>query len=176
MISIKKSTLTFVRSDIDDKMYMVRDLEDKSKAANMLSRLKINIHKIRDHLMDNITNYPEMEPYIRQLERKLRETEYNESTEDSIHTSYSVNKGEQLVFCLRSKEQRNKLHRLNLVMYVTLHEMAHVACPEFGHTELFKEIFAFLTRVAIKLNIYKRIPFEENPQEYCGLQIENSIV
>jgi predicted RND superfamily exporter protein len=176
LVGMKKTTLIYVQSDIDDKMYLVRDLGDKQRAANMLSRLKVNIYKIRDHLVKNIGKYPNMEPHIKQLNRKLKHTEYNESTEDSVYTSYSVNKGEQIVFCLRSKEYKNELHSLNLVMYVTLHEMAHVACPEFGHTALFKEIFAFFAKIAIEMGIYKRIPFNKYRQEYCGLYIENSII
>ena len=61
-------------------------------------------------------------------------------------------------------------------MYVTLHEMAHVACPEFGHTPLFKNIFLFFTQVAIDLNLYRKIPFDEDPREYCGLTISDSII
>ena len=88
---------------------------------------------------------------------------------------YSVNKGEQIVFCLRSKNT-GKLHSLNLVMYVALHEMAHVACPEYGHTKLFKKIFAFFTKTAIEMGIYERIPFNQRPEEYCGLTITDSII
>ena len=32
-----------------------------------------------------------------------------ESSEDSVYTSYSVNKGEEIVFCLRSRKIKNKL-------------------------------------------------------------------
>jgi len=176
LLGFRKGTLKYVMSDIDDEYYLVRDLEDKQKAANMLARLKKNIHNLRNHLVQNISSYPEMADYIRQLDRKLKYTEYHESEEDSVYTSYSVNKGEQIVFCLRSKENRDKLHKLNLVMYVTLHEMAHVACPEYGHTPLFKKIFAFLTQVAIDEGLYKKIPFDDNPKEYCGLTISDSII
>jgi len=81
-----------------------------------------------------------------------------------------------LVFCLRSKNNKMKLHDINLMMYVVLHEISHIACPEYGHTDLFKKIFSFLTNVAINIGIYKRIDFKINPSEYCGLTITNSIV
>ena len=32
-----------VKSDIDDKLYTVRDLKDKTRAANMLARIKQNL-------------------------------------------------------------------------------------------------------------------------------------
>ena len=70
----------------------------------------------------------------------------------------------------------NELHDLNLLMYVALHEMAHVGCKEYGHTPLFKKIFAFYTNVAIELNLYKKIYFNSDPMEYCGLIISESII
>lgn len=176
LIKRQRSSLKLTTSDIDGKMYWVRDLEDKKRAANMLAKIRYNINKLRNHLVKNIDDYPKMRPYIKQMDRKIRYTRFSESTPESVYTSYSVNKGEQIVFCLRSKYYKNKMHKLNLVMYVTLHELAHVACPEYGHTKLFKKIFAFLTNVAIEHNIYERIPFDENPTEYCGLTIGDSIV
>lgn len=176
IIQNKSYNLKYIQSDIDDNYYLVRDLEDKQKAANMLARIRKNIYLIKNHLVNNIEKYPEMSDHIKQLDRKLKHTHFSESTEGSVYTSYSVNKGEKIVFCLRSKYEKNKLHRLNLVMYVTLHEMAHVACPEYGHTPLFKKIFAFLVSVAMDIGLYKRLPFDEDPQEYCGLTISDSII
>ena len=129
-----------------------------------------------NHLDTNKEEYSEYREYIEQLVRKIGDININESSEDSMYTSYSVNKGEQIVFCLRSKKNKNKIHDLNLVMYVALHEISHVACPEFGHTQLFKKIFAFFTRVAIDIGIYKKINFRIDPLEYCGLIISDSII
>ena len=61
-------------------------------------------------------------------------------------------------------------------MYVTLHEIAHIACPEYGHTPLFNKIFAFFTETASDIGLYKKISFETSPREYCGLTISNSII
>lgn len=171
-----KKEVKYVTSDIDNKNYLVRDLEDKQKAANMLARIKKNIIIIMNHLDTNKEEYSEYREYIEQLVRKIGDININESSEDSMYTSYSVNKGEQIVFCLRSKKNKNKIHDLNLVMYVALHEISHVACPEFGHTQLFKKIFAFFTRVAIDIGIYKKINFRIDPLEYCGLIISDSII
>ena len=58
---------------------------------------------------------------------------------DQYETSKKINKGEEIVFCLRSIPD-NKLHNINELMYVAIHEIAHVGCPEIGHTSLFKKI------------------------------------
>ena len=156
---------------------MVRDLKDKQKAANMLARIKKNILTIVNHLEQyKYTKYKDYKKYIDQLSNKIKYVVINESSIDSVYTSYSINKGEQIVFCLRSKKYTNKLHKLNLIMYVALHELAHVACPEYGHTSLFKKIFAFFTDIAIDIGIYTKIYFNMKPLEYCGLIISDSIV
>jgi len=180
MYSLRKLSLkdaVYVKSTIDNNLYLVRDLEDKVDAADMLAKIKKNMDILVEHLYDNKDDkYKEYKKYIKQLKRRLNSGDVSESSEDSIYTSYSVNKGEEVVFCLRSKKTINKMHNLNLMMYVALHEMAHVATPEYGHTPLFKKNFAFLTNVAIELNIYDKVNFEVNAVEYCGLNITDSIV
>ena len=169
--------VTYVTSNVDNRKYLVRDLPDKQKAANLLSRVRENIMKLVKYLNEHQNDkFSEYKPYIEQLSRKINTTVFSETNGSSKYTSYSVNKGDQIVFCLRSKEHKNKLHDLNLIMYVALHEIAHVATPELGHTPLFKKIFAFFTEVAISIGIYKYIPFTSDPMEYCGLTINESII
>ncbi|AYV78450.1 MAG: hypothetical protein Edafosvirus13_15 [Edafosvirus sp.] len=173
-----RGDVVYTKSDIDDQLYLVRELKDKQKAANMLARLKQNIMTLTNYLVEN-KNSEKFKPYIQyidQLAEKIKNVVITESAGDSIYTSYSVNKGEEIVFCLRSRKNKDQLHDLNLIMYVALHEMAHVACPEFGHTELFKKIFAFLTNVAVELGLYKKMDFDTDPAEYCGLTITDSII
>ncbi len=166
-----------VKSDIDSNFYLVRDVPDKQYASNMLAKITMNMKKLNNYLYDNKNKFPKYEKYINQLNEKLKNTKIQESTDNGIYTSYSINKGEQIVFCLRSRKNNNgKLHDLNLLMYVVLHEMAHVACPEYGHTELFKDIFAFLTTEAVKISIYNKINFKNDNREYCGLTITDSII
>jgi len=168
----------YVKSELDNKEYLVRDLPDKQEAANMLARLKLNIDKLVEHLYENkeIAEFSEYKEFIEQLKRNIKNTIIYETKLKAEYTSYSVNKGEELVFCVRSKEIPERLHKLNLVMYVCLHELAHVANPEYGHGEQFQKIFVFFTKEAIKIGIYKKEEFFQNPQEYCGININESIV
>lgn len=166
-----------VRSDIDSKFYIVRDEETKQRASNMLGRIRKNILTLTNYLVQNRdSKYKHMAPYIDQLSSRIKSVKISESDGSSKYTSYSVNKGEELVFCLRSKKGINIMHELNLVMYVALHEIAHIACPEFGHTPLFKKIFTFFTKISAKIGVYKIIPFGYDSREYCGLIISDSVV
>ncbi len=175
-IRTSNGEVSYAVSDIDGKKYLVRDLDDKQKAANMLARIKQNIDTLINHMYKNKdTKYSENRQYVEQLASKIKGVVISESKQNSKYTSYSVNKGEELVFCVRSKRTK-EMHDINLVMYVALHEIAHIGCPEFGHGPLFKKIFAFFTTVAIQQGLYQRIDFREEPTEYCGLMITDSIV
>jgi len=176
ILKLEKHEVIYVRSSIDNRDYLVRDLPDKDEAANLLATTRKNIFILTNHLYENRdTKYKDNKENIEQLYSKIQNVIINESSEDSSYTSYSVNKGEQIVFCLRSKHN-NEFHDINLIMYVVLHEMAHVGCKEYGHTPLFKKIFAFYTLVAINLGLYTKMDFNNDPTEYCGLMISESII
>lgn len=176
-IKYQRHDVIYIKSDVDDEYYLVRDLADKQEASNILAKIKQNIIGLTKYLYDNKdTKYIEYSSYITQLYERIKNVIVIESSEDSVYTSYSVNKGEQIIFCLRSRKIKNQLHKLNLLMYVVLHEISHVACPEYGHTPLFKKIFAFITTVAIGINLYQKIDFTHDPTEYCGLTITDSII
>lgn len=161
----------------DKNKYLVYNDTKKNDSAILLSDVINNMFKLKDYLYENISKYPEFDQYIRQLHKNLHKDRslIYENDPNSKLTSFSVNKGEEIAFCLRSKKT-NELHQLNLIMYVALHEMAHIACPEIGHGELFKKIFKFLTEIAIELKLYKLDNYEANPVEYCGMMLSSNIL
>ncbi len=167
-ITYHNDNVTHVISDLDGEPYLVRNVKDKRQASNMLAKIKENIMTISEFMNTNINAYPDYAQYISQLHTRIQNVVIVESSENSVYTSYSVNKGEQIVFCLRSKLIKNQMHDMNLVMYV--------ACPTIGHEEPFKKIFAFITKIATELKLYSKIEFKENPTEYCGLTITESII
>jgi hypothetical protein len=181
--------MTYIRSDFDNELYMVRNRKDKKKAANLLARIKHNIHGITKYMYEKLQNpktnnlerYKEFSPYILQLHEKIKNVVVKESASNSVYTSYTVNKGEQIIFCIRSKVltktiESNDLHDINLLMYVALHEISHVACPEYNHTPLFKKIFKFICEEGIEMGIYQKIDFNTNPEEYCGMNITDTVI
>lgn len=171
--------MVYVKSNLDNSYYLVRNVDDKQQAANMLSKLRINTLELSKYLYthrDDKSN-KEYREYIDRLYQRTPDIIFLESTQNSIYTSYSVNKGEQIVFCIRSKDLRNSIHNLNLIMYVVLHELAHVACPIYdNHGPLFQKIFLFLTSNAIKIKLYEKIDFNSKPEKYCGMMITDSII
>lgn len=173
--------MTYVKSSLNNKYYLVQNVQDKLNSANMLAKINNNILLLSEYLYDHRDDKENLEykEYIELLYNKAPHIILTESTPDSKYTSYSVNKGEQIVFCLRTKSisGNGKLHDINLVTYVVLHEISHVACPIYdNHGPLFNKIFAFITKNAIKIKIYNKIDFNKNPEEYCGMTITDSII
>jgi hypothetical protein len=174
---MNKNNVIYAKSNIDNLDYLVRNDSNKQEAANLLSVIIARLFVIKDFLYNNMNEYPKYNKYIKRLYKNLNRnrTKIYETEKNSQYTSYSVNKGEELVFCLRSKED-DSFHDINLLMYVALHEISHIACPEIGHTPLFKKIFRFFTKVAIKIKIYKYDNYNNYPQEYCGMTLNSTII
>lgn len=165
-----------VKSDIDSQLYYVRDVKGSQNAANMLARIRQNIIRISSEMYTSSKEQDKLFPYIKRLYDKAKNIEIIENNDDSMYTSYSVNKGEKIIFCLRSKKT-GELHDMNLIMYVVLHEISHVACPIYdNHGALFREIFSFITQFAIGIGLYSKIDFSHDIREYCGMDISSSIV
>lgn len=173
---INRNNIIYVESTSGTKFLVHKDNLKKEK-ANLLGDVVEKMYILKNHLVMNSDIFSEYKEYIKQLEVNFNQsrTVIYETEPESNLTSYSVNKGEELSICLKSKKT-GELHELNLLMYVVIHEMAHFACPEIGHGNLFKKIFKKFAQEAIKIGIYKKENFESNPIEYCGMILSSSII
>lgn len=170
------SEVIYIKHSASNKSYLVRNMNDKIDAVNMLDNIEKNLKKLIKILTveKETINNTEMYKYIMTIDNKIHDVEIQESMPNSSYTSYSVNKGELLVFCIRSKETF-KIHDLNELLYVAIHEIAHIGCPEVGHTDLFFKINKYLINKAIQYNIYKYIDYRLFNKEYCGMQLTINI-
>jgi predicted metal-dependent hydrolase len=157
-------------SKVDGKTYLVRNLPDKQKAADLIANTKQKLIKLVDYLEEKYPNDPRVERMI----INFKPDKIMESTPDSKYTSYSVNKGEKVVLCLRSRNSKEELVEDNVLMFVALHEMAHICTKSIGHTDEFWNNFKWLLKNSIDINIYTKQDFRKNPQEYCGTTITDS--
>lgn len=163
----KNKDLTYVVSKVDDRKYLVRNLPDKQEAADMIATVRENLVKLAQELKKKNEGNIDIERMI----NNFNPNNIVESEKSSKYTSYSINKGEKTVYCLRSRDDKNELVKLNTIMFVALHELAHTMSKSIGHTKEFWDNFRILLRNAIKLGIYKRVNYNEKPVKYCGVEI-----
>ena len=79
--------------------------------------------------------------------------------------SYTINK--KVIHLCTKDPQNGKYYDKNTLMFVVLHELAHVLCRDVGHTENFAVINYALLDHAIKHGFYDPTkPFVKN---YCSL-------
>lgn len=76
--------------------------------------------------------------------------------------SYTINK-KKVYLCL--KDENGDYYEDNMLMFVAIHELAHVLCDEIGHTDKFQNIFQDLLNKAADLSIYD--PSVAPVQNYC---------
>ena len=160
-----------VKSRVDGRSYKVRDLPDKEDAADLLAKLRIRLEKMMDFL---VASYP-AKPQVQRLKSNFKPDPNRifESTPEAEHTSYSVNKGESVYFCLRQREN-DKLVNENIMMFVALHEMSHMITQDIGHTPEFWNNFGWLLKEAESQKLYTHEDFKAHPTTYCGVKITDA--
>lgn len=166
----KYSELTYVESNIDNRQYLVRNVSDKQEAADMLATIRKNLDSIVSYLKDNNKH----DARVQRLIDNYRPEKLSESIPNTNYTSYSVNKGEKIVFCIRSKDEKQELVDINTIMFVAIHELAHVMTKSIGHTEEFWNNMKFLLKKGIDIGVYKHHDYKNDPVPYCGTEITDS--
>jgi hypothetical protein len=165
--------LVDVKSSVDGLTYRVRDMGDKQEAADLLARVRQKISRLYTITSTKFPNKPQILQWIQNF--KPDPSRFEEATPEAEHTSYSVNKGEKIHLCLRQREGANEsLVDENVMVFVALHEMAHVVTPSLGHGPDFWNNFAWLLKQAEEIQIYKYQDFKAHPVAYCGLNITDS--
>ena len=78
--------------------------------------------------------------------------------------------------CIRNKKTANQeIININTLMFVALHETAHLMTKSVGHPPEFWENFRILINIAIDPNVgvYKEVDFNLYPEPYCGMTINS---
>ena len=161
------SKMNTVVSTVDNKKYEVQRKDDSEEAANLLATIRQKLMTLVNHLKQA---YPG-DDRVERIVNNFKPDNIKEGMEQPGTTSYSINKGEQIVLCLRTK---NKLVDINTMMFVVLHELSHIATTEIGHTPLFWENFKWILEESINIGIYTKIDYKKQPLEYCGMDITSS--
>lgn len=148
--------------------YMVLNENDKDKAAAMLHLLIKDIKVLIKHLKQKYPN----NPHVKLIVNRFNPKNISEGSPHNRDFTYTENKGERLVMCLRDKKTM-QLHNKNLLLFPLIHELAHQGVESYtGHGQEFVKVFKFLLREAKIIGIYKHIDFQNSPRKYCSMTID----
>ena len=103
---------------------------------------------------------------IRTSQDGLRETGVGETS-----AAYTVNKGDQIRICIRDAKSDKQFENENDTMFVMLHEIGHLMSKSYGHNLEFKKNFAYITKIAVELGLYKYTDYQTSPTNYCWTDI-----
>jgi hypothetical protein len=165
----------YIKSNIDNKYYLVKHSSDnliKQEKVDILVELNKRVDKLIYYLSINYNNNYVNLPKYKNVNLLLKRFSPDLIGENifPFGTSYTFNKGSFIGMCIDTKNKD-----INTMMYVLLHELAHVGSESVGHTQEFLNFFRFLIKISIQLNIYQETDYINNPKEYCGLNINQNI-
>jgi hypothetical protein len=167
----QKSEVVSVRSTVDHVAYIVQNKKDKQQAADLLAQLRAKLLEFVAGLQSSSVKDDDR---VKRLISKFQADHISEGDTNTNYTTYTLNKGEKIVFCLRTRDKNDNLHDLNMMLFVAIHEMGHICTLSTGHTEEFQKNFKFLLEEAVKLKIYQPVNYRENPTTYCGIAVTDT--
>lgn len=154
----------------DGRKYVVRRLPDEKKAAQLLANINKKLTQLIQHM---VAKFP-ADKDVKRLHENYNPDALSEGGTEVGYTSYSVNKGERIVMCLRQPD--DSFVDENVLVYVAIHELGHLMTDEIGHTQTFWDNFKRLAEEAIGIGAYTKVDFDASPTPYCGISITSSVV
>lgn len=177
-----------VRSTVDGREYLVQNKPDKQQAADMLAQVRQRMMKLVEYLKqhgsaagnsgpkapeDDVKKFGEYSERVERLVSRFDPDKISEGNEDAKYTSYTIDKS-KMVFCVRARGEGDHVHDLAMMLFVAIHELAHVATITEHHTDEFQSNFAWLLRHAVDAGIYSFEDFQARPRKYCGIDVTDS--
>jgi predicted metal-dependent hydrolase len=162
--------LKCIISDVDGHKYCVRNRLKMEEAADLLARTTNKAKKFVNALYEKYPN----KDNVKRLKDGFNPRKIQETLPTSELTAYSENKGEKLAFCLSKTKHSERLIEPNTLMFVCLHELAHVASVSIGHKKEFWDNFKFLIVEAKEMGYYTPVDYKKHNENYCGMTITDN--
>ena len=169
-ITKKQTEVVMKTSKVDGRQYLVQNKPDAQQAADRLAQIRARLIK----LVEYINRTDGDSERVKRCVKRFNPDVLSEGTEDARYTTYTLNKGEKVVFCLRTRDKQDHVHDLNLLMFVAIHELGHIMTKSEGHTPEFNENFKYLLDKSIKAGVYTPENYRAAPTNYCGIKVTDS--
>jgi hypothetical protein len=171
---------TPIASDVDGRAYRVQTGLARSRAAaDALAAINGRLVDVMRWLRrryvrdtDEGARYPARRQAALYLLRRYDPDHLVENSpkDPDGESSFVQSKGEIFAICLRDKTVFD-LHDYAVLMFVSLHELTHVAIDVLDHPREFWETFKFILLEAETAGIYTSPDFEKTPVTYCGIDV-----
>jgi predicted metal-dependent hydrolase len=161
---------------INNKSYSVcNNYDDMDVATGLINIADTRMIKLINHIEKKYANTSNqaVKDGITNMINRYRSDRIRENIPSKINddTSYTIDKGQVFAVCLRNIKDNNALHTINDIMFVVIHELAHIFSKTYGHNNEFWTNFKFLLHEANEINIYNSIDYSKNNIDYCGMKI-----
>ena len=167
---VNNETFQVIKTSKHGKEYLVQEYPNEQEAANILGQLDNNINTFLNGLK---IDFPDDER-IKRMSKNLQSSIIEEAPHKDGESAYTINKGELMKICLRKKKDKS-FHTLNTLMFVVIHELAHVISISIGHNDEFMTNFRFLLHEAPKYDIdYEPVNYSKNNITYCGVNVTHN--
>ena len=182
--------VSVVRSSVDGREYVVQNKPDKQKAADTLAKVRARMVRLVDYMKktngvvdsksgpktaaNDERQYGSYGERTKRVVSRFNPDRISEGNEDVRYTTYTLNKGEKIVFCLRARDEDDRVHDLAMMTFVAVHELAHIASVTEHHTPEFANNFAWLLKHAVACGIYTFEDFNARPRRYCGIDVTDT--
>jgi WLM domain len=167
-----------VKSNVNFVTYRVANQPDKQDASDTVARLDQFAKEFIKNMKSRYSaagRDPLGYELVANLEKRYKGgSTISENAPNNSDTSYTLNKGDYIVMCLREKKPPYKLHDIETLKFVFLHELAHVAMTmtDSEHSMNFWKQFKFLLEEAHNQGLYVPVDYEKFPTNYCGTEIK----
>lgn len=161
------SNIETIISKVDNRNYDVQIRNDAEKAADLIAQVREKLVLLVNHMFKTFPSNPK----VMRLKKNFNPDVLKEGIDNPSYTSYTVNKGEEIILCLRTD---GKLVDINILTFVCIHELSHIGNETVGHDDAFWEFFKELLIEAINIGVYIKYDYKKSPIKYCGMMITDS--
>ena len=162
--------LKCVISSVDKNTYCVRETKRLNDVVDLFAHTAVKLKKLIAYLKKN-----EMDKApVKRLVENYNPDQIVEILPTSQYTAYAENKGEKIALCATKQKHAGKIIDENTLMFVVLHELAHIMTVTINHTSEFWKNFKDIIIYAKKVNIYEPKDYSVSNVTYCGMNIEHN--
>ena len=121
---IKNRNVIELKSSIDGRSYRIADGPDRQEAVDILASINSEIIKFVNYLRSN------PDENIQRICKNYNPDTFGENLDYKSYQAYTVNKGSQVVICIRDKDGK-LIKDKNTLVFVMIHEL----CSYYDSTE-----------------------------------------